>query len=245
MTWVKICGMTNLEDALVAVDAGADAVGFVFYQKSPRYVSVETAREIVARLPSKVEKVGVFVGADEDPLNVLLQAELTGTQCYISVEGVAGSNARIKAMDKDCLPVHFRNLMALPMALFVEDVSAVERMLSGFAESRKKMPEGVSIPDGFLDTFLLDSGNPRQPGGTGHTFDWEKTRGLAERMRKDGLKLIVAGGLTPENVGEAIGILKPWGVDVASGVEERPGKKDPEKVRAFVRAVRELDQKAG
>jgi len=245
MTWVKICGMTNLEDALVAVEAGADAVGFVFYEKSPRCVTVEVVREIVGKLPDEVEKIGVFVGAEEDPIDVLRQTGLTGTQCYISAEGVAGSNASHKATGRDCLPPHFRNLMAFPMSLFGEDVSEVERVLTGFAESRKRVPEGVSIPDGFLDTFLLDSGNLRQPGGTGHTFDWKKARGLAEGMRKNGLKLVVAGGLTPENVSEAIEILQPWGVDVVSGVEVRPGKKDPEKVRAFVKAVREMDRKVG
>ena len=243
MTWVKICGMTNLEDALVAVEAGADAVGFVFYEKSPRCVSVEAAREIVAKLPEEVEKIGVFVGPDEDPINVLLQTGLTGTQCYISAEGVAGSKASHKGIDRDCLPPQFRSLMAFSMSLFGEDVSEVERVLIGFADSKKKIPEGDSIQDGVLDTFLMDSGNLRQPGGTGHTFDWRKARGLVEGMRKDGLKLVVAGGLTPENVGEAIEILQPWGVDVVSGVEVRPGTKDPEKVRAFVKAVREIDRK--
>jgi phosphoribosylanthranilate isomerase len=244
MTWVKICGMTNLEDALVAVDAGADALGFVFYEKSPRYVSVETAREIVAKLPISVEKVGVFVGPDEDPLNALLQAGLTGTQCYVFADGIAGSNARNKAIGASLLPPRFRSLMAFPMSFFSGDVNQAERMMAGLVESRKKLPEAVSIPDGFLDTFLLDSGNLRLPGGTGHTFDWKKARGLAAGMRKDGLKLVVAGGLTPENVGEAIETLQPWGVDVVSGVEASPGKKDPEKVRAFVRAVREMDRRA-
>jgi phosphoribosylanthranilate isomerase len=245
MTWVKICGMTNLEDALVAVEAGADAVGFVFYEKSPRCVTVESAREICSKLPESVEKIGVFVGADDDPIDVLLQSGLTGTQCYFSAEGVAGSNASHRATGRDCLPSRFRSLMAFPMSLFGEDVSEVERALTGFAESRKKMPQGVSIPEGVLDTFLLDSGNLRQPGGTGHTFDWKRTRRLAEGMRNNGLRLVVAGGLTPENVGEAIETLQPWGVDVVSGVEAAPGKKDPEKVRAFVKAVREMDRKVG
>jgi phosphoribosylanthranilate isomerase len=243
MTWVKICGMTNLEDALVAVEAGADAVGFVFYKKSPRCVSVETAREISERLPESVEKIGVFVEPDADPISVLMQAGLTGTQSYVSAEGVAGSSARIKATGAACLPAHFRSLMAFPMSFFAEDASQAERMISGFAESKRKLPEGVSISEGFLDTFLLDSGNLRQPGGTGTRFDWKKAQGLAERMRKEELKLVVAGGLTSQNVGEAMETLKPWGVDVASGVEARPGKKDPEKMRAFVRAVREIDRK--
>jgi len=236
--------MTNLEDALVAVDAGADAVGFVFYEKSPRCVSVETVREIVEKLPESVEKIGVFVDPDADPIGVLLHAGLTGTQSYISAEGVAGSNAHTKAVGASCLPPRARFLMALPMSLFGEDMSQVERMAAGFAASRNKLPDGESI-EGFLDTFLLDSGNLRQPGGTGTAFDWKKARTLAEGMRRDGLKLVVAGGLTSANVGEAIETLKPWGVDVVSGVEERPGKKDPEKVRAFLRAVRDMDQKAG
>jgi phosphoribosylanthranilate isomerase len=243
MTWVKICGMTNLEDALTAVEAGADAVGFVFYEKSPRKISVGAAREIVEKLPESVEKIGVFVGSDEDPIKVLLQAGLTGTQCYISAEGVAGSNARNKAIGGTCIPAHFRSMLAFPMSFFGEDASQAERMIAAFAESKKKLPEDASIPEGFLDTFLLDSGNLRQPGGTGRTFDWKSAQGIAEGMRENGLKLVVAGGLTPENVSEAIGILQPWGVDVASGVEASPGKKDAEKVREFVRAVREWDKK--
>ena len=245
MTWVKICGMTNLEDALVAVEVGADAVGFVFYEKSPRYISVETARAIVEKLPESVEKIGVFVDPDDDPFNVLRQTGLTGMQAYFSERGVAGSRGGGgKATDMACLPARFRSLMALPMSLFGEDVSQIQRMAAGFAASRKKLPEGVSIPECFLDTFLLDSGNLRQPGGTGNTFDWKKAQALAEGMRNDGLKLVVAGGLTPANVGEAISVLQPWGVDVASGVEARPGEKDPDKVRKFVRAVREIDRKA-
>ena len=89
---------------------------------------------------------------------------------------------------------------------------------------------------------MLDSGDLRLPGGTGKSFDWEKAVPIAEGMLQGGVKLVVAGGLTPENVGEAMAILKPWGVDVVSGVEARPGKKDPEKVRAFVRAVRDAER---
>jgi phosphoribosylanthranilate isomerase len=244
MTWVKICGMTNLEDALVAVDAGADAVGFVFYEKSPRCESLETVREIGAGLPEGVEKIGVFVSPEADAIRMMVDAGLTGTQSYISTEGFAGSKGRTW-IGRACLPPSFRSLIAFPMSLFGEDVSQVEGMLAGFAASRKKLPDGVSIPEGFFDTFLLDSGNLRQLGGTGHAFDWKRVRALAEGMRKDGLKLVVAGGLTPENVGEAIGTLSPWGVDVSSGVEACPGKKDPDKVRAFVKAVRDTDRKVG
>jgi phosphoribosylanthranilate isomerase len=232
--------MTNLEDALVAVDAGADAVGFVFYEKSPRCVTVETAREIVAKLPQSVEKVGVFVGPDAEPIETLMQAGLTGTQSYISREGVAGSNASSKGVGASCLGPRPRFILAFPTGLFGDDFRQLEQMAAGFAKSRRM---AADLPDGLWDTFLVDSGSLRQPGGTGQVFDWKKAQNLAEGMRTNELKLVVAGGLTPENVREAIETLRPWGVDVVSGVEASPGKKDPEKVRAFVRAVREMDRK--
>jgi phosphoribosylanthranilate isomerase len=245
MTWVKICGMTSLEDALVAVDAGADAVGFVFYEKSPRCVSVEAAREIVEKLPESVEKVGVFVHKDVNPLNFLLEARLSGVQTYVTPDGPAGSGSSSgpKAIGANLLPGNARFMVAFPVSLFSDPMSQIERMVEGFAKSMRNAPEGFSIPDGTLDTFVLDSGNAQAPGGTGKPFDWESAGPIADAFRRNNLKLVVAGGLTPENVGNAIRILRPWGVDVASGVETGPGKKDPEKVRAFVRAVREMDRK--
>ncbi|MGA7893529.1 MAG: phosphoribosylanthranilate isomerase [Candidatus Sulfotelmatobacter sp.] len=243
MTWIKICGMTNLEDALTAVEAGADAVGFVFYEKSPRNIGVEAAREIVEKLPESVEKIGVFVnGSEPNPLDVLLDAGLTGTQNYFlganGKEPVGGA----KAIEVSLLPKRARFLMALPLNL-LGDEEQVPTIEFDFTRWGKNLPEGISIPEGLMDTFVLDSGDLRMPGGTGKTFDWERALPIAEAMRRGGVKLVVAGGLTAENVAEAIGILKPWGVDVASGVEARPGKKDPEKVRAFVKAVREIDRK--
>jgi phosphoribosylanthranilate isomerase len=245
MTWVKICGMTNLEDALVAVDAGADAVGFVFYEKSPRCVSVETAREIVEKLPERVEKIGVFVDPRVDPGSTLLNAGLTGAQSYVSAEGVAGSRGSTKAIGRNLLPYNARFMMAFPMSLFSDPLSQVESLVEGFARSRRNAPEGITIPDGIYDTFVLDSGNAQTPGGTGKSFNWESAESIAESFRRNDVKLVVAGGLTPENVGNAIQILKPWGVDVSSGVEASPGKKDPGKMRAFVKAVREIDRKSG
>jgi phosphoribosylanthranilate isomerase len=109
---------------------------------------------------------------------------------------------------------------------------------------RKNIPPDFHFPEGIFDTFFLDSGNGQKPGGTGQPFDWRKATPIAEGMRQGGLKLIVAGGLNPGNVAEAIHILKPWGVDVSSGVEARPGKKDPEKVRAFIQAVRNTEKSA-
>jgi len=241
MTWVKICGITNLEDALVAVEAGADAVGFVFYEKSPRCVSVETVREIVGKLPEKVEKIGVFVDLGAYLESTLLSAGLTGTQCYL------GSQSHFsQGLSPLAIRLFFpRKVMAIPMSLFTDPFNEIGGLVEGYARAKHNRPEGSTIPDGINDTFLLDSGNSHAPGGTGKSFDWVSAEPIAEVFRRNGLELVVAGGLTPENVGKAIRMLKPWGVDVSSGVEARPGKKDPDKVRAFVRAVREADRRAG
>jgi phosphoribosylanthranilate isomerase len=243
MTWVKICGMTNLEDALVAVDAGADAVGFVFYEKSPRYISVETAREICAKLPVSVEKIGVFVGKGTDPVDALLHAGLTGTQVYLTREGFAGGKTGSKAMGRSLVPVRARFMIALPMNLLGDEDEPIEDLAGGMARVLREMSERLSFAEGVHDTLVLDSGSVRQPGGTGESFDWEKARPAVESVRRNQGRIVVAGGLNSENVSQAISILKPWGVDVSSGVEASPGKKDPHKVRAFVHAVREMDRK--
>src|ERR1700678_2072718 len=242
MTWVKICGMTNLEDTLTAVDAGADAVGFVFYEKSPRNITVDAAREIVEKLPEDVEKIGVFVNsADIDPSIVFLDVGLTGMQSYISTEYDGRYGAR-SALDLSLLPKRARFLMALPMNQF-GDEEQIRKTEFNFARLGKNQPADFPpLPERLMDTFVLDSGDLAMPGGTGKTFDWKMAIPIAEAMRNGGVQLIVAGGLTPENVGEAMRVLNPWGVDVVSGVEAAPGKKDPEKVRAFVRAVREMDR---
>jgi phosphoribosylanthranilate isomerase len=218
MTWVKICGTTNLEDALVAVEAGADAVGFVFYQKSPRCVTVERAREIVEKLPSRVEKVGVFVNEPEDAL--------------LAVADRAGLTAIQMHGDKE--DPHVADLIAQRRP-GVKVLAAISM--------RHPNPAGWAMmwrPDS-VQAFLLDSGTSSQHGGTGEAFDWAAALPTLEDIRRLA-KVVAAGGLTSANVRTAIEILQPWGVDVASGVEARPGKKDPEKVRAFVRAVREMDR---
>jgi phosphoribosylanthranilate isomerase len=244
MTWVKICGTTNLEDALTAVDAGADAVGFVFYEKSPRRIDLETARQIAQQLPESVETIGVFVHGDNvDAVDIILHAGLTGTQSYFSTDAVQrGKAGNERVIGSSGLPPRARFLTALPMNLVGEDDTQIAHMASDFAKLGRNLPEGVSIPDGAF-TFVLDSGDLRQPGGTGKTFDWKRAVPIAEGMRQGGVKLVVAGGLTPDNVSEAIAILKPWGVDVVSGVEASPGKKDPDKVHAFIKAVRDIDRK--
>ncbi len=231
MTWVKICGITNLEDALTAVDAGADALGFVFYEKSPRKVDPETARQIVERLPASVEKVGVFVDEpDRRVREIVERTGLTAVQLYQRecAEAIASYEEWPQLSNK-----------RPPKIIFVvagdqfADAGGVH-LVSGF----------WGISTGFRDilfALLLDSSSDTHPGGTGRPFDWTRTRGVMPAMNAI-RPTIVAGGLNPSNVGVALALLRPWGVDVASGVEARPGKKDPEKVKAFVTAVREADK---
>ncbi|MFZ0322414.1 MAG: phosphoribosylanthranilate isomerase [Candidatus Sulfotelmatobacter sp.] len=223
MTWVKICGMTNLEDALTAVDAGADAVGFVFYEKSPRNIGVEAAREIVEKLPESVEKVGVFVDLESEGIReIVVEVGLTAVQLH--------GDRSLKSVLGDLRP-----------AKESVGVSKMIRMLHGNA-----LKDGdFLIPQcGHQSIFavLLDSRSNGATGGTGTTFDWEATQGIVQSMSLM-VPVIVAGGLTPVNVGEAMKRFQPFGVDVVSGVEARPGKKDPEKVRAFVKAVKDIDKK--
>jgi len=236
--------MTNLEDALVAVEAGADAVGFVFYEKSPRWVSVETARAIVGKLPESVEKVGVFFEMPVDRwVQVTLATGFTAVQHYMPLEPDVQSHQRaITAGTFAKLPKFF---LSFPMTLLIDADAPIDELGTDLHQFRDEALDGQQVREGIFDTFVLDSGGGRSPGGSGKTFDWHRAVPMVDNMKGNGLKAVVAGGLNPENVGEAIEILKPWGVDVVSGVEAKPGKKDPEKVRAFVRAVREMDRKAG
>lgn len=242
MTWIKICGMTNLDDALVAVDAGADAVGFVFCKESPRKISVAQARQIANDLPEEPEKIGVFMGDEMEPWNVLLEAGLTGVQTYLLPQERQARQKGTRGIDVSLLPDRARSMLALPMGMLGEDLQRITSLASGLRNWWKNAGGTSPLPSGLLDTIVLDSGDLKQPGGTGKTFNWSAAVPVSEAMRQNNLKLVVAGGLTPQNVAEAIAILRPWGVDVASGVEARPGKKDPEKVRAFVRAVRAAER---
>jgi phosphoribosylanthranilate isomerase len=218
--------MTNLEDALVAVDAGADAVGFVFHPESPRNVRPKVVRDIVSQLPAGIEKVGVFVGDRVGGIaakrRVIDEAGLTGIQPY------SFSLPSLRTL---------KELISLNRRLFIPWPAdrALKGRFGGF--------EWRSEAKGKVSAILLDSGTSTQAGGTGRTFDWAKAGIVLSAI--EGFEFVVAGGLTAENVGEALRTLKPWGVDVASGVEARPGKKDAEKVWAFVRAVREFDGKTG
>jgi len=220
MTWIKICGITNLEDALATADAGANALGFVFYEKSPRNIDLQTAKSIVARLPPRLEKVGVFVhGANSGMEKIAQQVGLTAVQVHAdpSLHGQP---------PEPQLPPQFKRYLALPGKLFFGEKGDGLRWF---------LPRGKRI-----DAIFLDSSTERLPGGTGEVFDWNQAAprvALIGRM----IPIVVAGGLTPENVTIAMQALSPWGVDVSSGVEASPGKKDPEKVRAFIQAVRNIE----
>jgi len=233
MTWIKICGTTNLSDALAAVDAGADALGFVFYENSPRKIEKETARDIVAQLPAQVEKVGVFVDqAQEQLAEIVNHVRLTAVQSRLQ----RGGNGSTEAT-RFYQPI--RMLVPLSVPLLLQDEGRLRGLIADFSRmaDEANRPARTRRPN-QLDTFLLDSGSPRQPGGTGKTFDWQRIAPLVQIMNKS-VKVIIAGGLTPDNIAEALRVLRPWGVDVASGVEAEPGKKDPVKLRAFIQAVRQ------
>ena len=231
MTWVKICGITNVEDALTAVKAGADAIGFVFYQKSSRKMDSETAQEIVGALPREVEKVGVFV--NESPEHMESVAQRVGlTAIQLQVEGSFMRDQELQGMTPS---ENLNHYIALPVSYFLEG----EGRFDSFALSLRK-----GEANEWVSAIFLDSGTPQQIGGTGCTFNWQRSIAVAEAVKQAGFNLVVAGGLNPANVTEAIRILKPWGVDVSSGVESKPGKKDPARVRAFVDAVRHSEEVA-
>ncbi|MDP7557641.1 MAG: phosphoribosylanthranilate isomerase [Nitrospinaceae bacterium] len=198
---VKICGTTSLKDALLAVESGADAVGFIFYKESPRNISQKDVKEIVAQLPPFVESIGVFVNETSDKVNRIAE------QCRLTAVQLHGDES----------PAFCRRIKRrVVKAVRVKD-----------AESLKGMS------DFDVSGFLLDAYNEESRGGTGRVFDWN----LALRAKKQG-PVIIAGGLNPYNVYTAIHRVKPYGVDVCSGVEKSPGVKDPEKISEFIKAVR-------
>ena len=230
MTWIKICGITNFEDALVAAEAGADALGFVFYENSPRRVQPHQVRAMREQLPPSIEKIGVFVGTENGKvLKMAEKARLSGVQLY------AGMGDSSPLQPDDLIFVHFDCYIGVQAGRFLD----ADGEFAGGEISLRSTPGGDRIRG-----VLLDSGTPSHPGGTGTRFDWTSpgTARIVELIRSAGWNLIVAGGLRPENVREAMTLLHPWGVDVSSGVESGPGKKDPQKVRAFIRAVREADK---
>ena len=213
-TWIKICGTTCVEDALSAIQAGADALGFIFAQ-SKRRVTPERAQAIIRELPREVEKIGVFMDAGALEIGRIVKAvDLTGIQMH----GEGDFPPEVYSY----LPKERRDKM--------RKIKTVIVSLPGFLENYDFY---AAVPD-VVNTWLFDSG-----AGSGQTFGWMEAR--ARLGARQG-QFVLAGGLTPENVGSAMSGFKPWGVDVVTGVEREPGCKDPEKLKAFVAAVRRAEQ---
>ncbi|HBH61546.1 MAG TPA: phosphoribosylanthranilate isomerase [Nitrospiraceae bacterium] len=207
MLRIKICGITNREDAFAAITCGADALGFVFYAKSPRSVKLETARSIISSLPPLVTTVGVFVDEDMETLeNIISYAGLDIVQLH-GVESPEYVNLSRKTIK----------------AIRVKDLADLE-ILNQFKSAA---------------AFLLDTYSPESIGGTGHVFNWE----IAVEAKKLG-RIILAGGLNPDNIEEAVKLVQPYAIDVASGVEgDIKGKKDHNKLRLFIERARKASLK--
>lgn len=199
---VKICGITNSDDAAHAVEAGADVLGFVFCQESPRHVSIQDAAAICRQVPPHILRAGVFMNPAED-----LVTEAIG-DCGLNLVQFHGDE-----------PPQFCLQFGIPSmkAFRVRDAGTIEKL--------QLYP---------TDAWLLDAYSSSALGGTGETFNWE----LARQAQRMGRPIFLAGGLTPLNVEAAIQQVRPFGVDVSSGVEERPGRKDAARMRAFVAAAR-------
>ncbi len=199
---VKICGITSADDACAAVGAGADALGFMFYEPSPRCVTPEQAAAIIAKLPTHVAKVGVFVDADEAAVRT------TAAMAGLDTLQFHGSEP-----PEFCARFELRTIKAFR----VKDSGSLGQ-----------------LPDYETDAWLLDSYVQGVPGGTGERFNWD----LAVEAKRLDRPILLAGGLTPENVGEAVGQVTPYGLDVSSGVEAAPGRKDAAKVAAFIASAK-------
>ena len=240
MTWIKICGTTNLDDARFAVEAGADALGFVFYEKSPRCIEPEVARQIVEQLPERVEKIGVFVEPrDDNWVEIVNEAHLTAVQVHLSGDPTQ-MRPTVRGVERSSFWCPIEVYTCFPARWFMRGIdfkTGPEWHLE--PGTSKYDPKNTPGPE----KLFLDSGTAETPGGTGKTFDWAKAVPHTDKLRTH-FHLVIAGGLTPANVSEAMATFRPFGVDVVSGVEATPGKKDQEKVRAFVRAVREADKRA-
>jgi phosphoribosylanthranilate isomerase len=195
--FVKICGITNLEDARFAVQCGADAIGFVFHEESPRFISHHRAAEIVRGLPDHISKIGVFVNAERKFVqDIIAHVNLSAVQLL----GDEGADDLVN---------------------YATSVIKVFRVYKDF---------DVSVMRNYIvDAFLLDTYKEGSFGGTGKAFDWN----VAVKAKEYG-RIILSGGLSPENVEDAVRFVRPYGVDVSSGVEGSPGKKDPIKVRKFI-----------
>jgi len=206
MVRIKICGITNIEDALLAAELGADAIGLNFYSESPRCISPFSAAEIIGQLPPFVSPIGVFVNWEA-----------------AAVIALAGA-LRLAAVQ-----LHGEESPKLA-AVIAKKVSVIKAFRMG---QESALPAFSKYKQ--ASAFLLDAAAAGKFGGTGQQTDWSRAAAAAKSHR-----IILAGGLTPENIAEAIRVVRPYAVDVASGVESRLGKKDPAKLRAFLTEVSKL-----
>jgi len=228
--WVKICGTTNMEDADTAVSAGANSVGFIF-ARGPRRIAPLDARNIVARLPATLQCVGVFVNEKPEQVrDIVTRTGMTAVQLhgdetpdYVRELFRGGPSPQELGY-----PAERRRLTRVFKAIRMDETAAEK--IRQFAEAGE-----------LVDAFLLDSPAIVR-GGSGKPFDWDAAAALLEPYRSnDKLRFVIAGGLRPNNVQEAIRKLRPWGVDVVSGVERQPGMKDEAAVRDFINNVREVE----
>ncbi len=224
--FVKICAHTNLADAQLSVEAGVDALGFVF-AKSSRQVTAAQVAGITRALPKTIKKIGVFhARTAEEIIHDVHLAGLNGVQLHFAFDPAVVAKLRAE----------FGNDLFIVQTLHWVVYGHVERAEKWFRESLQAVAENARQPGG-VDAVLLDARTEAASGGTGQSFDWKRARAVLDEDAPE-LKIIVAGGLTPENVREAIAALNPWGVDVASGTEFMPGMKDAKKIAAFVAAAR-------
>jgi phosphoribosylanthranilate isomerase len=219
--WIKICGNTNLADAQMAADLGADAVGFVFAPGKRQVTAAEVA-QITPHLPAHVERVGVFPASSAD--DIAQQAQQSG---LTAVQLHGGVNLTLVQRLQEMFQGRIEIIQVVHWEIDADGTSAaaVARQLKEIAEQ------------GIVRRVLIDSKIGNATGGTGTPFNWNAAQAILADAGK--LELIVAGGLRPDNVAEAISSLAPWGVDVASGVEATPGRKSPEKLAAFIKKARD------
>ena len=229
--WIKICGNTNLEDAQLAARLGADAVGFVF-AASPRQVTAAQVAAITPHLPSSVERVGVFHSSDAAQIAAIaINVGLTAVQLH-GVLDLALAQRLAKAFKgsvRIIQTLHWTVSQPSPSDAISPATESPAAPLATQIERIARL--------GFADRILIDSKVGAATGGTGVAFDWASARALFASV-PTGVSLIVAGGLNTENVAHAIAQLKPWGVDVSSGIESSPGRKDPALLARFIQAAR-------
>lgn len=211
-TRIKICGIKTPEVARAAVDAGADFIGMVFVRASPRFVTGQEARGVIEALGGRAEPVGVFTDASDTVIRAVAAA--------VPIP-IVQLNRKTEYDPTSLAPLR------------------VVRAVSFFPET---IADELASVDGRFDALLIDTPDPTKlGGGTGQTFDWSALRAAIDRAETPA-HIILAGGLTPENVAEAVRIVRPWAVDVSSGVESSRGVKDIAKIRAFCEAVKKADQ---